>query len=171
MLKISSITISIWPQYQEKILNLEAMVFSTAQCHTSEFYQKILNNQRQLSHIATINDQLVGFIFSAPLEIFSATPGVKEDPYFGENSVLYTADMVVNPQSQGQGIGKALKLQQIKDAKQLGYQYIAGRNRLKYADAMWHINKSVGSKEIQRLTGIYQDGREPNACIYHHLVL
>lgn len=171
MLKISPITIDTWPQYQDEILNLEAMAFSAVQCHTAEFYLTILNNERQLSHIATINEQLVGFIFSAPLEIFSATPGVTDDPQFNKNTVLYTADMVVNPQNRKQGIGKALKQQQIKDAKQLGYQFIAGRNRLKYADAMWHINQSVGAKEIQRLTGIYKDGRQPNECIYHHLKL
>ena len=161
----------LWPKYQEDIMALEAIAFSAAQCHPAIFYLNILKNPRQVSFVALVNGKIAGFLFSGPLELFPDTPGVKEDPYFGKSTVLYGADMVVNPEYRGQGIGKGLKQQQLIGAKNLGYKVVAGRNRVKYAHTMWCINQSFGAQEIQRLTGIYKDGLEPNECIYQHIVL
>lgn len=171
MLEIAPITIESWTQYEKDILSLEAMAFSAAQCHPVSFYLNMLNNERSLCYIALVNGEPSGFLFSAALELFEDTKGVLDDPYFGEGIVLYTADMVVNPQFRKQGIGKALKTQQLAEAKSQGYRVVAGRNRLKYADAMWRINQSLGAKVVRHLTGIYKDGRLPNECIYHHLAL
>lgn len=171
MLQIKTITLESWSQYEADIMALEAMAFSAAQCHPPSFYLNMLNSERNISYIALVDDKVVGFSFSGPLELFADYPGVKEDPHYNTDSVLYGADMVVNPEYRKQGIGKAFKRQQLEDAKALGYKFIAGRNRLKYAHAMWCVNQTLGAKEIQRLTGIYKDGREPNECIYYHIEL
>ena len=170
-----------WTKHQDAIMALEAMAFSAAQCHPVSFYQNIVDNPRHISYLAIQveqgqneqekAEQVVGFSFAAPLELFAHYPGVKEDPHYNKGTVLYGADMVVNPNCRKQGIGKGFKAQQLEDAKALGYQYIAGRNRLEYAHAMWCVNQSLGAVEVQRLKGIYKDGREPNECIYYHIDL
>ena len=162
---------NIWQRHQDAVMALEAMAFSPKQCHPKSFYQHIIDNPRHISYLALKEQHVVGFSFAAPLELFAHYPGVKEDPYYNLGTVLYGADMVVNPDCRKQGIGKAFKTMQLKDAKALGYQYIAGRNRLEFAHAMWCVNQALGAKEVQRLTGIYQDGRQPNACIYYHIKL
>jgi len=171
MLEIKSITAQQWPQYEQDVLAIEAMAFSAAQCHPASYYLNILNSERQVSYIALVDGKVAGFLFCGPLEMFAQVAGVTDDPHFGQNTVLYDADIAVNPDFRNQGIAKKLKQQQIIDAKTLGYQVIAARNRVKYAHVMWCINQSLGAVEIQHLTGIYKDGREPNACVYNHLVL
>lgn len=169
MITYLKINAEVWQQQQAAVMRLEAQAFSAPQCHPVSFYQEIVADPRQISYLAMADQQVVGFSFAAPLELFADYPGVKQDPYFAQGVVLYGADMVVVSQQRGQGIGKGLKTRQLQDAQALGYQWIAGRNRLKYADAMWAVNQSLGAVEIQRLSGIYQDGREPNACIYYHI--
>lgn len=165
------ITIDSWERYESEIMALETQAFSAAQCHSPAFYLRILNDVRSLCYIALIDKSVVGFLFSGPLELFDDYAGVKSDPYFNAGVVLYSADMVVAPEYRQQGIGKAFKQQQLLDAKQQGFRVVAGRNRLQYAHAMWCVNQALGAKEVQRLTGIYKDGREPNACIYYHIAL
>jgi GNAT superfamily N-acetyltransferase len=169
---------SHWQHYKPQIMALEAMAFSAAQCHPESFYQNIIDNSRSISYIALLapsdkntEEKVVGFSFSAPLELFAHYPGVRDDPFFDSGKVLYGADMVVDPAMRKQGIGKAFKHEQLLLAKALGYEVIAGRNRLQYAHAMWCVNQALGAVEIQRLKGIYQDGREPNECIYYHITL
>ena len=171
MITYIKINQTTWTQHQDAVMALEAMAFSAAQCHPLSFYQNIVDNPRHISYLAMQDAQVVGFSFAAPLELFAHYPGVKEDPHYNKGVVLYGADMVVNPNCRKQGIGKGFKSQQLQDAKALDYQYIAGRNRLEFAHAMWCVNQALGAIEVQRLTGIYKDGREPNECIYYHIKL
>lgn len=171
MVQIQKLTSESWSQYQSDIMALESQAFSAAQCHPPEFYSNIICSERSLSYIALSNGNVVGFLVSGALELFADYAGVTTDPYFGQKLVIYAADMVVSAECRKQGIGKLLKQRQLLDAKALNYRFVAGRNRLEYAQAMWSVNQSLGAKEIQRLTGIYKDGREPNACIYYHIPL
>ena len=166
-----SISASVWHRHQTAVMALEARAFPAAQQHPLAFYEAILDDPRCVCHLALENEQVVGFSFAGPLELFASYPGVRQDRYFSQHTVVYGADMVVAPDQQGKGIGKGLKTRQINDARVLGYERVAGRNRLHYADAMWAINQRLGAVEVQRLSGIYQDGREPNECIYYHITL
>lgn len=168
MLEIINLNLDMWPQYEKDVMALEALAFSAEQCHPPQFYLDILSNERSTCQLALVDGKFAGFVFAGPLELFAKTPGVTDDMYYGERKAIYCADIVVSPDFRKQGIAKSLKLKQYEEAKKLSYSVVAERNRLKYAEGMWRINQSLGAKEVQRLKGIYVDGREPNECIYHH---
>ena len=60
---------------------------------------------------------------------------------------------------------------QIEAASSEGFTSICGRNRAGLAQAMWQLNTSLGARAVHIIEKDYQDGIEPDICIYYHMAL
>jgi len=160
-----------WAQWRERILLLEAQVYEPSRQDTPETLKGIIYDEHGISLAAVQGDRLVGFCLGAPLENFAHVRGPAEDPVRGSASALYAADTLVDVHYRGQGIGRELKVRQIEAARSEGFKSVCGRNRAGLAETMWQLNTSLGARATHIIEKDYQDGIEPDVCIYYHIAL
>lgn len=161
-----------WCEYADAIMWVEAAAFPPSVRHTREFLGAIVQEERSASVVALLRHRVAGFCFGGPLESFPQKKGTGTDPNWGRHNTLYAADLAVAPDYRGQGLGRHLKEAQIRLAKELGYEFIAGRNRVVVADAVWRINRALGAYQVQYFVDDYaDDGLGPRDCIYYHIDL
>jgi len=160
-----------WDHWRPQMLRLEARTYEPSRQDTPETLGKIVCNEKGVSLAAIDNKQLAGFCLGAPLEAFAHVRGPAEDPLRGSATVLYAADTLVDDDYRGQGIGRELKTRQIDAAWSEGFQQVSGRNRAGLADAMWQLNRSLGARAVHIIEKDYQDGIEPDLCIYYRIAL
>lgn len=101
------------------------------------------------------DDELLGFSFAAPLEHYPRVSGPDQDPLRGAGNTLYAADLTVSETARGRGVGRALKSHQVRWARQNGYSFITGRNRVGLTEEMALLNRSLGAYTSRILTGQY----------------
>jgi choline kinase/GNAT superfamily N-acetyltransferase len=161
-----------WRKYADAIMAVEAAAFPPSIRHTREYLAAILQNEKSASVIALVGHGVAGFCFGGPLEAFPQKKGTRTDPNWNRHNTLYAADLAVAPDCRWQGLGFQLKEAQIRLAKEIGYEFIAGRNRVAVADAVWRINRALGAYQVQYLVDDYdEDGLGPRDCIYYHIGL
>jgi predicted GNAT superfamily acetyltransferase len=160
-----------WAQWREAILELEAKAYEASRQDRPETLERIILDPRGVSLAAFDGGRLAGFCLGAPLERFAHVRGPAEDPGRGDSTVLYSADTCVSPAYRGKGVGRELKTRQLALARSAGYQLIAGRNRAGLANAMWQLNRSLGARAVHLIEKDYEDGIEPDICIYYHIKL
>jgi len=160
-----------WAQWREAILELEAKAYEASRQDRPETLERIILDPRGVSLAAFDGGRLAGFCLGAPLERFAHVRGPAEDPGRGDSTVLYSADTCVGPAYRGKGVGRELKTRQLALARSAGYQLIAGRNRAGLANAMWQLNRSLGARAVHLIEKDYEDGIEPDICIYYHIKL
>jgi acetylornithine/succinyldiaminopimelate/putrescine aminotransferase len=114
--------------------------------------------------------------FSAPLELWWSIDGPRQDPNLSRRNTLYSADITVASRARGRGIGYRLRERSIKEALREPradggprYAFIAGRNRVGEADAMWALNKKFGAYEVATYTGQY--GQDSGRSLYYRIPL
>lgn len=105
--------------------------------------------------------ELVGIALAAPADRMAHVGGVKDDPLRGET--LYSLSITVDPDWQGHGIGRAMKIAQVEAARGvLGgdssprYRHVSGRNRIPDASAMARLNDSLGAYTVEVLDHQYE---------------
>lgn len=162
--KIVPLTAANWPEHKDAIMELERKVYEPARVDTEEFLQAAVEADRSVAMVALTEERLVGFCIGAPLETFSHVRGPDNDTELGAKTQLYSADLLVDPSAQGQGLGRRLKRRQVEEARRLGYQGIRSRNRVGAADSMRQINRSVGGAERAYFENDYAD--DEAACVY-----
>ena len=160
-----------WDHWRPQMLHLEARTYEPSRQDTPETLEKIVCNEKGVSLAAIDNKRLAGFCLGAPLEAFAHVRGPAEDPLRGSATVLYAADTLVDDDYRGQGIGRELKTRQIDAAWSEGFRQVSGRNRAGLADAMWQLNSSLGARAVHIIEKDYQDGIEPDLCIYYRIAL
>ncbi len=160
-----------WHRYEEQIEAIENVVYEAARRDTIETLERIACHSRSACIVALDDDKIAGFCFGAPLEEFPQVTGANTDSHWGKCNTLYSADTAIHPDYHGRGIGRELKTRQLQRARELGYSYVSGRNREGLADAMWHINQTLGARIDQRLENDYDDDIQPNVCIYYKIYL
>lgn len=161
-----------WRKYANAIMSVEAASFLPSVRHTSEFLAAIVQDEKSASVVALLGDGVAGFCFGGPLESFPQKKGTRRDRNWGRHNTLYAADLAVAPDCRRQGLGLQLKEAQIRLAKELGYEFITGRNRVAVADAAWHINRALGAYQVQYLVDDYDDdGLGSRDCIYYQIDL
>jgi predicted N-acetyltransferase YhbS len=137
-----------WPRWSQQIMVIEHECFEPARRGTEAHLIDLLGEKGALGAIAVDREQVVGFCLGAPLEMFSDMEWVRQDPELGRRTTLYAADLIVAPARQGQGIGAALKGNQIECARAAGYRFISGRYRVGLAEAMGRISRRLGASEF-----------------------
>jgi len=160
-----------WDHWRPQMLHLEARTYEPSRQDTPETLEKIVCNEKGVSLAAIDNKRLAGFCLGAPLEAFAHVRGPAEDPLRGSATVLYAADTLVDDDYRGQGIGRELKTRQINAARSEGFRQVSGRNRAGLADTMWQLNSSLGARAVHIIEKDYQDGIEPDLCIYYRIAL
>jgi len=160
-----------WDHWRPQMLHLEARTYEPSRQDTPETLEKIVCNEKGVSLAAIDNKRLAGFCLGAPLEAFAHVRGPAEDPLRGTATVLYAADTLVDDDYRGQGIGRELKTRQIDAAWSEGFRQVSGRNRAGLADTMWQLNSSLGARAVHIIEKDYQDGIEPDLCIYYRIAL
>ena len=121
--------------------------------------------------------QLVGFAIGAPLEqIAPFEEGPDQDVMIDDENTLYSLSLTVMTEHQGQGLGRALKETQLREAgtrkKSDGtsrFRYVTGRNRVGHTAAMTHLNHVFGAHQVGVLTGQYADPE--GQAVYYRIPL
>ncbi|MDH3379268.1 MAG: hypothetical protein OEQ39_20270 [Gammaproteobacteria bacterium] len=160
-----------WEEHASAIMAIEAESYEPGRRDSFTFLDRVVQMPRNASLLAIVDRSIAGFCFGGPLEEFAETGGVRSDPHWGRNDALYAADLTVAAPYRGQGVAQALKRAQIERTVALGFRVYAGRNRVGLADAMWHINRAAGAREVQRITDAYSDDLGPRSAIYYHIDL
>ena len=104
--------------------------------------------------------ELLGFCFGAAIEHFPQVPGPDQDDHRGRGDTFFSVDITVSGAARARGVGRLLKRHQVAWAKEQGFTYISGRNRVGATDAMVAINKSFGAFVVTRLTHQYEGHAE-----------
>jgi len=160
-----------WHEYQSQISMIEMTVYEPARRDELTTLERIACHPKSASVITLDGAKLVGFCMGAPLEEFPNVTGANTDSNWGNHNTLYSADTAIHPDYHGQGIARQLKTRQLERARELGFSFLTGRNREGLADAMWHINQTLGAVVDQRLENDYDDDIHPNVCIYYKINL
>lgn len=99
---------------------------------------------------------VLGFSFASPVEENLHKDGPRDDDRVGRKDTLYSIDVTVSPKAQGRGAGLALKSAQLAWARQHGYSFVTGRNRVGATAAMAALNNSLGAFLFKRLEHQYE---------------
>ncbi len=163
--RIRPLTEENWPEYRQAIMQLEEQSYEPARRDDEEFLQAAVAAEGSICSVALDGETVVGFQITAPLEGFSQVRGPDNDPARGEETHLYSADILLSDACRGQGVGLRLKRRQIQRARNGGYHAIRSRNRVGAASAMSAINRSFGAVEVDYFPECYGEDKAP--CIYY----
>ncbi|MGF1466907.1 MAG: aldehyde dehydrogenase family protein [Sandaracinaceae bacterium] len=107
--------------------------------------------------------ELVGSALACPLEAVADVAGVADDPMQGRHNTLYSMAQTVHPALRGQGLGRALKAAQIREAATRltadggpRYLYVTARNRLPDAAPMSRLSDRFGASTVAVLEHQYE---------------
>ncbi len=160
-----------WEKYAREIMRIEEESYEPARRDSRQFFARTIRAPRGVSLVSLRGEQVVGFAFAGPLELFPEVQGAQTDPEWGKFSTLYSADVTVAAPYRGQGIGFQLKKRQTEQARALGYRFVAGRNRVALASAMMRITAAFGAYQVQYFDNGYGSGVEPGGSVYYHIDL
>lgn len=148
--------------YADQIESIQSEAYEPARRDAIALLKLVTASRGGLCVIAEDPAGLVGYTFGAPLELWPSTDGPSQDPHRGALNTLYSADMTVAPRARGRGVGWRLRAAMIRAALaerrsdgRPRYAYIAGRNRMGEAAAMWRLNQRFGAYEVARYPGQY----------------
>jgi len=158
---------SNFEQFATKIDELQKKVYEPARQTKLETFKKNAEHKNSVCLALTRDDELLGMAFSAPLKANPLERGVRQDPWFEDEDVLYMIDTTISPNFQGRGQGRFLKyaLQIIATAE--GRKRVHGRNRDRLAAGMLFINLSMGAYEQNYLREDYPDFEKYRDVFYY----
>ena len=158
---------SNFERLSDKIVELQQRVYEPARQTKLETFKKNAEYKGSVCLALVRNDELLGMAFSAPLKANPLERGVRQDPWYENENVLYMIDTTISPDFQGRGQGRFLKyaLQIIATAE--GHIRIHGRNRDRLAAGMLFINLSMGAYEQLYLREDYPDFEKYRDVIYY----
>lgn len=160
-----------WPLYAERILAVEHASYEPSRRGDRKFFDAIVRHPGGASFMFLREEEVAGFCFGAALEAFESTQGARTDPQWGKGTTFYSADLTVASSHRHRGLGHALKAIQIRSARELGYRYVVGRNRVGLGDAVLRINVGFGARRIQFFDKGYADDLEPAGAVYYQIDL
>lgn len=141
-----------------EVMALEQAAYEAQRADSEEFLRKTAEIGVGLVARDSESDELLGFVFSGPIEQFSTVSGPDQDPLRGQGLVLYAADLTVAESARGRGVGRSLKSAQVEWARRNDYRFISGRNKIGAAEEMVGLNRSLGAYTGWILEGQY-DGK------------
>ena len=140
----------------EKIMGIEHEVYEPARVDDEQELRT--HTELGVGLVATDGGtgDVMGFCFASPVEHNQHKDGPKHDDHAGRKDTLYSIDVTVSPRAQGRGVGLTLKTAQLEWARQHGYSYVTGRNRVGATAAMAALNNSLGAFLFKRLDNQYE---------------
>ncbi|HEU5057739.1 MAG TPA: aldehyde dehydrogenase family protein [Kofleriaceae bacterium] len=163
------------------MLDIEHRVYEPARRTPPEDIRSALRHPEAIVTIAEVPDgadwRFAGFAIGQPLEEAAAfEEGPDRDPMLGKNNTLYSLSLTVAPEFQDLGLGRLIKLSQLREAGRRRsasgtprYRYVTGRNRIGATPRMTHLNWVFGAHLVAILTGQYEDPE--GQAIYYRIPL
>ena len=174
--RVRRITIAELDDLHETVVELEYASYEAARRDPLAYLRIVAKSEHGIFLLAEDPDGAVGMSFAAPLELWWGVDGPRQDPHFGRNNTLYSADITVAHRARGRGIGQRLRARQNREAlaarRKDGlprFAFITGRNRLGEADQMWEINRRLGAYTAAVYHGQY--GEDGARARYYRLPL
>lgn len=138
---IREITEEDWAE----VMALEQRAYEPARADSEEFLRATAAAGVGLVARDSVTDELLGFMFGAPIEHYPGVSGPDGDRFRGQGNTLYAADLTVSESARERGVGRALKTRQVEWARTHGYEFVAGRTRVGAAEEMAALNRSLGA--------------------------
>jgi 4-aminobutyrate aminotransferase-like enzyme/GNAT superfamily N-acetyltransferase len=162
------------------ILDIEYRVYEPARRTPPPDIRDALEDPEGITTVAEIKQDgewhFIGFAIGQPLEKVSDEEGPDRDVMLGMHNTLYSVSVTVAPEHQGLGIGRLLKLAQLREAASRKtadglprYRYVTSRNRIGHTARMRHLNDVYGAHAVCVLTGQYEDPE--GQAIYYRIPL
>ena len=163
------------------MLDIEHRVYEPARRTPPEDIRHALRHPEAIVTIAEVQDgadwRFAGFAIGEPLEEAAGfEEGPDRDPMLGQANTLYSLSLTVAPESQDLGLGRLIKLAQLREAGRRRsasgtprYRYVTGRNRIGATPRMTHLNWVFGAHLVSILTGQYEDPE--GQAIYYRIPL
>ncbi len=145
-----------WPA----ILEIENASYEAARRDSIDYLRGAAEAGVGLVAVDETRGTILGFCFGGPLEHFSGVAGPDQDDRFGRRDTFYSADVTVGPDARDRGAGRALKRAQICWAREQGYLFVTGRNRVGATQSMAALNQSLGAFQVIRLIRQYEGNGE-----------
>ncbi|MCA9659399.1 MAG: aminotransferase class III-fold pyridoxal phosphate-dependent enzyme, partial [Myxococcales bacterium] len=145
-----------WPA----ILEIENASYEAARRDSLEFLSGAAEAGVGLVAVDQDTGDILGFCFGGPVEHFSGVSGPDQDDRFGLRDTFYSADVTVSPKARDRGVGRALKRAQIRWAREQGFRFVTGRNRVGMTHSMAALNQSFGAFHVVRLVRQYEGNAE-----------
>jgi len=141
-----------WPE----ILTIEDASYEASRRDSIDYLRSTVEAGVGLIAVDTSTKEILGFALGSPLEHYGGVPGPVQDDHFGRYDTFYSADITVSPTARNRGTGRALKRAQIRWAREQGYRFVSGRNRVGATQSMAALNRSFGAFQIMRLNRQYE---------------
>ena len=104
--------------------------------------------------------ELAGCALAGPIENHADVSGPAGDPNLGLYDTIYSYALFVDSKFRGLGIGKTLKAEQVRAARNMvtkdgrhRYVYLTGRNDVDQLDRTTHLNRQLGAYVVEVLEG------------------
>ncbi|PIP96193.1 MAG: hypothetical protein COW00_19720 [Bdellovibrio sp. CG12_big_fil_rev_8_21_14_0_65_39_13] len=154
-------------KFREKIVRMQQLNYEPARQTKIEKFEDAALNPSSICLALIKNDEIEAMSFASPLKINPTERGVKRDPYFNDEGVLYMLDVTVNKEGQGHGLGRQIKYATSLMAQSRGLKRIHGRNRDRLAAPMLSINLSLGGHELFYIHEDYPDNEDYRDVFYY----
>jgi len=179
--KLFVVTAAEWPRVLAAVAALQARVYEPAR-RDDLVHMGALLEEPGSQCLVVVRGQgspalghIVASAYAYPLECFADVDGPSTDPMLGRGNTLYSADVTVDPDHRGNGLGSFLKEEQLRRAMRERhpnggprYRYVTGRNRVGQTEAMAAINSRYGAYEVARF---YQQYEGDGVASYYRIPL
>lgn len=145
-----------WPE----VMAIEARAYEPARADSERFLRRVAGHGVGLVACDRQTGAVLGFVFGAPVEHFPDVEGPDRDRFAGTGRGFYAADLTVSEAARGRGVGRALKRAQVQWARDNGFDFITGRNRVGATARMAALNRSLGAYTAELLSGQYEGDGE-----------
>lgn len=166
-IKLISLSKKTLPNYINKIMALQRMLYEPTRITPKQSYIDAMNTKQGVGIVAERKGKLVGMGFAGSLSLFPDERGVMRDPQLNDPDVIYSLELGIHPKFQTEGIGRIIKAAIVCIAHAKGDTAIRGRNRDKLAGGMVKINLSLGAYELFHLEEDYLDDHPHRDCFYY----
>ena len=151
------------------MLDIEHRVYEPARRTPPEDIRRALRDPEAIITVAEVRAgeewRFAGFAIGYPLEQAAVIEeGPDRDPMLGKNNSLYSLSLTLAPEYQELGLGRHIKLSQLREAGQRRatdgtprYRHVTSRNRIGHTPRMTHLNWVYGAHLVTVLTGQYED--------------
>lgn len=153
--------------YRGAILDIQRKNYEPSRQTSIDKFYEAARSPRGIALGLIKNGVLEGIVFAAPLKHFELERGVRNDPYYHDERVLYMLDTTVNEHLRGEGLGRFLKYAVAAFSMISGVTRLHGRNRDRLAASMMAINLSLGAYELQYIPEDYPDYEDFRDVFYY----